>query len=166
MARDHGDSERCGTIVRSFTMHSSYARLATVIVIDAILMFLTTYSMIASASHFHLNINRLYMTLMMVAPMIVLMLAVMHRMFPSRRLNISLYAGAVLLFAACFILARQQVPVGNEQFLRSMIPHHSSAILMCNEADISDPEIVRLCGQIIESQEREIAQMEQILARY
>jgi uncharacterized protein (DUF305 family) len=64
-----------------------------------------------------------------------------------------------------FRLARTQTPVGNAQFLQSMIPHHSSAILMCQEAELTDPEIIELCDQIVKSQEEEITQMKGILAR-
>jgi len=46
-----------------------------------------------------------------------------------------------------------------------MIPHHSGAILMCEQANISDPEIISLCEQIVESQVEEINQMEAILGR-
>jgi len=46
-----------------------------------------------------------------------------------------------------------------------MIPHHSGAILMCQEASLSRPEIVKLCGEIIKSQREEIDQMKAILAR-
>ena len=46
-----------------------------------------------------------------------------------------------------------------------MIPHHSGAILMCEQASITDPEIVKLCRDIVESQKKEIAQMEAILAK-
>jgi uncharacterized protein (DUF305 family) len=48
----------------------------------------------------------------------------------------------------------------------SLLPHHSRAILVCQEADITDPEIIRLCEQIVESRQQEIAQMEEILGRY
>jgi uncharacterized protein (DUF305 family) len=37
-----------------------------------------------------------------------------------------------------------------------MIPHHSGAILMCRKADLKDPEIRRLCGEIIKGQQSEI----------
>jgi uncharacterized protein (DUF305 family) len=47
-----------------------------------------------------------------------------------------------------------------------MIPHHSSAIVMCEESTITDPEIVTLCGQIVKAQKEEIAQMQKILSRY
>ena len=45
-----------------------------------------------------------------------------------------------------------------------MIPHHSRAILVCQEASITDPEIEQLCSEIVEAQE--IAQMKEILKRY
>jgi len=67
----------------------------------------------------------------------------------------------VLLFA--FI--RQQTAVVDRQFLRSMIPHHSSAILMCREATLQDPEVRKLCENVATSQQQEIDQMKAILRR-
>jgi uncharacterized protein (DUF305 family) len=58
--------------------------------------------------------------------------------------------------------------VGDRQFVRAMIPHHSGAILMCSRAPIQDAEIRDLCFKpngIIESQTREIEQMKAFLAR-
>jgi uncharacterized protein (DUF305 family) len=94
------------------------------------------------------------------------MLVGMRSMFPSRRLNLAIGAAAALVFIASFAAMRTQAAVDDEEFLRSMIPHHSGAILMCEQASITDPEIVTLCGQIVKSQRDEIAQMEEILARY
>jgi uncharacterized protein (DUF305 family) len=68
-------------------------------------------------------------------------------------------------FLVFFICMRTQAIVGDTQFLRSMIPHHSGAVLMCEKANISDPEIAELCGQIVESQKKEINQMKRILER-
>ena len=107
------------------------------------------YTMIATLSDFYLNINNVYMTLMMVAPMALVMLVAMRTMFPSDRMNLAIRLGAVIVFAAGFIAMRTQAAVGNEQFLRSMIPHHSGAILMCEQSSITDPEISTLCDQII-----------------
>jgi uncharacterized protein (DUF305 family) len=45
-----------------------------------------------------------------------------------------------------------------------MIPHHAGAILMCEQAPISDPEIHELCGQIVSSQQAEIDLMKAKLA--
>ena len=78
------------------------------------------------------------------------------------------YAYLTLFFLAVVTVSllgiRQQSLVGDEQFLRSMIPHHSGAILMCEENRLKDPELTRLCLDIITSQKQEIAQMKQLLA--
>jgi uncharacterized protein (DUF305 family) len=149
---------------RDHTGH--YWRLAIELLIDFAIMYLVMYSMIATLDHFHLNLNNVYMTLMMVAPMAVVMLVAMRSMFPSRRLNLIVAALAVAGFAIGWFGMRTQAAIGNSEFLRAMIPHHSGAVLMCEQAPVTDPEIVALCRQIVESQQREIAQMEAILARY
>lgn len=62
-----------------------------------------------------------------------------------------------------FILIRQQSAISDKQFLRSMIPHHAGAILMCERAPISDSEIKELCQAITSSQQAEIDQMKAVL---
>jgi hypothetical protein len=147
-------------------MHSPYKKFALVITINAIVMFFITYVMIDSMDHFYFNINRVYMALLMLAPMVVLMLTVMRSMYKNASLNLALYAAFIGLFILLFFLIRTQTPVGNEEFLRSMIPHHSSAILMCQEANLTDPEILSLCEEIVQTQVEEINQMKEILGRY
>lgn len=142
-----------------------YKKLAIATTINTLLMFLITYVMIDRLDHLYFNINRFYMSLMMAAPMVIVMLLVMGSMYENKRLNALLMAGAVVLFALVFGLARSQTPIGDEQFLRSMIPHHSSAIVMCEEAALTDPEILALCEQIVAAQEAEISQMQEILGR-
>ena len=44
-----------------------------------------------------------------------------------------------------------------------MIPHHSGAILMCRESALTDPRVRDLCQRIIDSQQREIEEMETLL---
>ena len=146
-------------------MHSHYGKLALNLLISIIIMYLVMFAMINSISDFYNNINMLYMVIMMVAPMAVLMVLMMGSMYTNRRLNIAIYAGFTALFVLAFLGIRYQAPVGNAQFVRSMIPHHSGAILMCREASITDAELRALCGEIISSQSREIDQMEGILAR-
>jgi uncharacterized protein (DUF305 family) len=147
-------------------MGSPYQKLALVIFINTVLMFLITYVMIDSMVHFYFNINRVYMALLMAAPMVVLMLLVMRSMYQNKKLNILLYAGFIGLFILIFSLTRTQTPVGNEQFLRSMIPHHSGAILMCEQSNLTDPEIISLCDEIVQTQIEEIEEMKEILSRY
>ena len=124
------------------------------------------YTMIATLDHFYLNINNVYMTLMMVAPMTILMLVFMRSMYKSRHLNWIIGGGAALVFVASFAAMRTQAAVGNAEFLKAMIPHHSGAILMCQQSAITDPEIIKLCREIVKAQQTEIAQMQAILNRY
>lgn len=147
-------------------MHGSgYRNLSIELIIHFIIMYLVMYTMIAGIDDFYLNLNNVYMTLMMVAPMAVLMLVLMRSMYQKRRLNWMIGVGALVVFAASFYGMRSQAAIGDREFLRSMIPHHSGAVLMCEQASISDPEIVALCGEIVRSQEAEIAQMKTILGR-
>ena len=72
-------------------------------------------------------------------------------------------AVGLALFVAVFTMGRLQSGIGDDQFLRSMIPHHSSAIVMCEESALTDPDILELCEEIVATQEREIAEMKAIL---
>lgn len=143
----------------------AYRRLAVELTIDFVIMYFVMYTMIESVGHLYLNVNNVYMTLMMVAPMAVVMLVSMRSMFRNKNLNLAIGVTAAAIFAASFFAMRNQAIVGDQQFLRSMIPHHSGAILMCEEASLSDPEILALCRDIVASQKAEIAKMEQLLAR-
>jgi uncharacterized protein (DUF305 family) len=146
-------------------MKNAYASLALQTIISAIAMYLVMFVMIDGLGSFYNNLNMLYMTLMMVAPMVVLMILAMRHMFPSKAANMALLVGAALVFVGSFALIRTQTTIGDVQFLRSMIPHHSGAILMCREAKLGDPEIIALCERIKQSQAEEIDQMKAILAR-
>ena len=55
-----------------------------------------------------------------------------------------------------FALIRQQGVVSDRQFLRSMIRPDAGAILMCEQAPISDIEVHALCREIAASQRREV----------
>ncbi|NKE67476.1 DUF305 domain-containing protein [Ramlibacter sp. RBP-2] len=142
-----------------------YGMFALNMLLSLAAMYLVMFSMIDGWRDFRNNINMLYMALTMVAPMGIIMLATMGGMYRNKSLNVALYAGLVLLFAAAFGGTRTQASVGDGQFIASMIPHHSGAILMCREARLSDPELVKLCGEIARAQREEIRQMDAIRAR-
>lgn len=146
-------------------MKSHYGMLGINLGLSAVVMYLVMFTMIDGTAEFYNNVNNVYMTAMMVSPMAILMLLMMGSMYPNRRLNLALYAAFGAVFILSFWAMRTQALVGDAQFLRSMIPHHSGAVLMCREASIRDPEIVALCGQIEQSQKAEITQMKAILKR-
>lgn len=143
-----------------------YGHLALETAISAVIMYLVMFVMIDRLGSFYNNVNMFYMTLMMVAPMVVIMLVgSMRSMFPNKRLNYILVAVLAAVFFVSWSFIRWQYPIGNTQFLRSMIPHHSGAILMCQESELTDPEIIKLCDDIIKGQKQEIDQMKAILER-
>ncbi|GGD76246.1 hypothetical protein GCM10007269_19110 [Microbacterium murale] len=144
---------------------TSYLKLAIALVLSFVVMYFLTFAMINVLGDFFLNIGNLYMALMMVFPMGIIMIVIMWKMFPNKALNTGLLIGFVALFFAAFFMGRAEAFIGNDQFLRSMIPHHSRAILVCEQSDITDPEITTLCEQIVSSQQQEIDQMKQILER-
>jgi len=146
-------------------MRNAYASLAAQTIISGIIMYLVMFVMIDGLDSFYNNLNMLYMTLMMVAPMVALMIVAMRHMFPSKGANLALLVGSIAVFLGSFVLIRTQTTIGDRAFLRSMIPHHSGAILMCREASITDPQVKRLCGEIIKSQRQEIDEMKGILGR-
>ena len=142
-----------------------YMMLAVNLGLSLLVMYLAMFAMIWSWGEFIQNVNFFYMALVMWAPMGAIMLATMGGMYRRRRLNAVLYAAFAAIFVLSLLGIRQQSLVGDDQFLRSMIPHHSGAILMCEEAKLTDPEIRQLCGEIVEAQKQEIAQMKRILDR-
>ena len=142
-----------------------YKKFFLMLGLSFLVMYFVMYLNLASPGHFYLNINRAYMAILMVAPMALIMLAFMRGMYKNRKLNLAIITGSILLFLGVLLLERSQTPVQDEAFMRSMIPHHSSAILVSENADLSDPEVKKLAEQIIRSQKEEIAQMKEILKR-
>ena len=142
-----------------------YMMLAVNLGLSLLVMYVAMFAMIWSWGEFVQNVNFLYMALVMWAPMGAIMLATMGGMYRNGKLNAALYVAFAAIFVLSLVGIRQQGLVGDGQFLRSMIPHHSGAILMCEKANITDPEIRQLCGEIIVAQKQEIQQMKQIMDR-
>ena len=146
-------------------MAHPYRNLLLQTLAGGIIMYLVMFAMIDGLSDFLNNLNMFYMALMMVAPMVAIMIVAMRGMYPSRKTNSLLIAGSAAVFLLSFAAIRAQAAIGDRQFLRSMIPHHSGAILMCREASLSDGDTIDLCRRIIISQRAEIDEMEALLRR-
>lgn len=144
---------------------SPYTVLAINLGLSLIVMYLAMFAMIWSAGEFIQNVNYFYMALVMWAPMAIIMMLTMKSMYRNKKLNILLYSFFGLAFLLSLLAIREQSLVGDNQFLRSMIPHHSGAILMCEKAKIRDPKLRELCGNIVVSQKAEIDQMKSMLER-
>jgi len=136
-----------------------YRKLAIMIVLSFISMYLLMYSMVNSFSNVIPNINQFYMASLMTMPMIIIEILLMRSMYMNRKWNSTILSLSAVGFITLLVLIQQQGAVNDKQFLKSMIPHHGAAILMAKEASIHDPEIKILCEKIIRDQQLEIEQM-------
>lgn len=126
-------------------------------------MYLLMYAMVDRFDNVFNNVNQVYMAGLMASAMVPIELALMSTMYPDRKKNAIALALSVVTLAACGLLIRSQIAVGDQQFLRSMIPHHGAAVLMCNEARVQDARIVDLCRRILANQQAEIGEMKSYL---
>ena len=148
----------------SNSMHSDtgrhhYRLLLIMTVLSFVAMYILMYAMVDRLSNVIPNFNQFYMAGLMTAAMVVIELLVMRGMYQDRKLNAILLAVSIVALVGTFAMIRQQTAVADEQFLKSMIPHHSGAILMCRNASLRDPELKSLCQSIVEGQQAEIDQM-------
>jgi FlaA1/EpsC-like NDP-sugar epimerase len=149
---------------RKTDSHGSYARyfamISTSMVAMFFLMYLHSYDILG---HARFSETRLFMTLIMGAAMMVIMLSFMLGMYRNAKANAAVYIGAAALFAVALFLVRSQVTVTDVDYMEGMIPHHSIAILTSERAGIEDVRVQRLADKIIEAQEREISQMDWLI---
>lgn len=140
-----------------------YRRFLAMVVLSFVAMFVLMYAMVDQLANALPNLNQIYMAGLMAAAMVILELALMGSMYPDKKLNAVLLAGSVVIPGACWWGIRAQAAIGDAQFLRSMIPHHAGAILMCQQAEIRSDDIRKLCEGIVSGQQSEIAQMKALL---
>lgn len=145
--------------------HSHYLRLAVMSLLSFISMYVLMYAMVNRLENVFNNLNQVYMAGLMTAPMVMIELALMRSMFQNQTANLAVIVFSIIALGMFFWATRQQAGIGDIHFIRSMIPHHAGAILMCEKASLRDGEIIKLCGEIISSQQREIDQMKSILDR-
>lgn len=144
-------------------MSGSYLRFAAMIATSTVAMYAMMYLNTYAWDHVHFSQTRVWMALYMGAGMAVIMLAYMLGMYANRALNIAIFAGAAIVFAASVWLLRSQATVGDVAWMDAMIPHHSIAILTSERANISDPRVQALAERIIEAQRLEIDEMKALI---
>ena len=142
-----------------------YRHFALMIAVSTVAMFGLMYLNTYALEHVRFSETRLYMALLMGAAMAIIMLGFMFSMYPDRRLNVAILAGAAAVFAVSLWLVRSQETVGDVAYMKAMIPHHSIAIMTSERAHIKDPQVRALADGIIDAQLREITQMERMIAR-
>lgn len=136
-----------------------YRKLWIMTLFSFVSMYILMYSMVNNLANVFNSVNQFYMAGLMTAPMIPIEIFLMRSMYKDQKRNRLILVASILAGLVFFLLIRQQAAVSDKQFLRSMIPHHAGAILMCQQASIQDAEVQALCQAIISSQQEEIEQM-------
>ncbi len=142
-----------------------YKKFLLTMAISFIVMYVIMFLNIFQIDHYHTSLTRVYMTLLMISAMAVVMMLRMGNMYQNKKLNMGIIITGVIVFIVTLIALRSQTAVGDVQYMKAMIPHHSSAILTSERADIKDPEVRQLADDIIKAQRKEIAEMEAAIKR-
>lgn len=112
----------------------------------------------------YLSLTLFYGGLLMASNMIWAHELVHYLSMNHMNVNIFLF-GIILSLAITFFLLRNQTFVNDEQWLRRMISHHSTALTSSHKIyeRSSDERIKALAKEIIMTQEREISEMKDML---
>ena len=143
----------------------SYKKFALIMVVSFICMYGVMFLNITELNHFYISTTRIYMAILMVSIMSVVMMLMMGKMYPNKKVNTGIIVGSILVFGLILAGLRTQTPISDIEYMRAMIPHHSSAIMTSENADIKDPEVRKLADGIIESQKKEIAEMKALIIK-
>ena len=143
----------------------SYGKFALMLLVSFVVMYAVMYLNTYALDHVYFGMTRFYMTFLMIAPMALIMLGFMRGMYRNKKINTSIVAASVVVFVLALVFVRSQTFVGDSAWMKAMIPHHSIAILTSKRADIKDPEVRKLADGIIETQEKEIAEMKRLLEK-
>ena len=143
-----------------------YKRFAVMAVAMFIAMYFIRYAMIDGLNNLIPNINNLYMTLLMVSAMLIIELLIMKGMYQNKKINWAVITVSLAIGIFSWFGIREQINVGDKQFVKGMIPHHAAAVLMSEKAKLTDPELIELQKNILETQAKEIEFMKRKLKEF
>lgn len=141
-----------------------YVRFAVMVILATILVFCISYLNVAEADHLWFSLGRVWMALAMGAAIALSAILIQPGTLRSGGANSVIVVAALAVFAASAWLIRRQAETRDMGFMRIMIPHHSAALLASERAHLRDPRVRALADGILAKQQREIAQMEQLIA--
>ncbi len=145
--------------------NGSYKKFGLMMLVSFVIMYGVMFLNADVWGHVMLSTTRTYMTILMIAPMAISMMLFMWGMYENKKVNYIILTLAAVIFISTLTMLRQQTFIADVQWMKAMIPHHSSAIMVSQKAHLKDPEAIKLAEEIIEAQKREIAQMKKMINR-
>jgi uncharacterized protein (DUF305 family) len=143
----------------------SYIKFVAMMAVSFVIMYAVMFLNADLFEHVMLSTTRTYMTILMIAPMAISMMLFMWGMYENKKANYMILGTALIIFIGTLTMLRNQTMIADVQWMKAMIPHHSSAIMVSQKAHLQDPEAQKLAQDIIEAQKREIAQMQAMIER-
>ncbi|WP_402375015.1 DUF305 domain-containing protein [Isoptericola rhizosphaerae] len=144
-------------------MKGMYLRFAAMILTAMVVMYWVMFVGSWEWSHVRFSQSRVFMAITMGGTMGLIMLAWMLNMYKNTKANVAIVVASLVLLAGGTALDRSQVTVDDTAFMSAMIPHHSLAITRSERAQITDVRVCQLAVEIIEAQNREIAEMDWLI---
>lgn len=145
------------------SMGMGWARFAAMIAVSTAIMFFLMYQLVYSWDHVLFSITRLVSSFVMACVMTAVMLGFMWKMYRPNGVKIAVLAAAVIGGVILLLVNRSQSLIGDADFMKAMIPHHSIAINNARKADIRDPRVRYLADRIIRDQVKEITEMKLLI---
>lgn len=141
-----------------------WGKFAAMIAVSTLVMFPLMYQLVYEPAHATFSLTRLVSAIVMGCVMAAIMLAFMWKMYEGQSTKLAVLIGSIVLGVIILAVNRDQTLIGDVDFMKSMIPHHSIAINNAEKARITDPRVRKLADGIITSQVREIAEMKILVA--
>lgn len=161
--QQHTEMDHSSGNEEKHSVYSMYWRFAVMAVVMFVAMYFIMFAMIDGFENLIPNLNNLYMTLLMVSVMMLIELWMMRKMYTHPKINRIIGVIAVILGVFSWLGIREQINIGDRQFVKGMIPHHAAALLMSEKAKLTDPDLIKLKKNILETQADEIELMKRKL---
>lgn len=76
----------------------NYRKFSLMMLVSFVIMYAVMFLNVDEANHIYLSTTRTYMALLMISQMAIVMMVMMGKMYPDKKLNTGIMAGAVVLF--------------------------------------------------------------------
>lgn len=144
---------------------SNYTKLGIITTVCFLVTYGVTFLNVDDFAHIYLSSARLYMCLLMITPVTLIILIVMNRLYTNKTANMIIGTGTVMVFMISLYFLRSQPLTDDVEYIKAMIPRHSSSILASKQARLDNLEVRQFAQKIIESRTQEIVEMQNILQR-
>nr|WP_287420577.1 DUF305 domain-containing protein [Candidatus Brachybacter algidus] len=138
---------------------NSYTKFFIMLALSFMAMYVTMYLNTYALDHVYFSMTRFYMACLGISVMGVIMLLIMKGMYIDRKKYGNSHWPGGSGGGPGPGGGAKKTRNGDVLYMKGMIPHHSIAILTSERADIKDPEVKKLAGEIIAAQRKKLKKL-------